>query len=219
MLIHRSFKHSSSTVHFGKYYTTIQFVKYLWCRKRIVVVFLDCVRARRKIRTDGNLIGLLSDVFCGCSPFTGDYLGQYASLFQSIQLFVNFFDCREWHISFLFEDGQSISFQFKSLSFSLFFNSCVSVVKFSILWQKLFIVNSVNHSIQSVQNRFSDFLWTKTFTFLVVPFRITSSINSPPNFILSPVTARAVLFVFLIIVFFFLFVFFQFFPCVQISDR
>ena len=91
-----------------------------------------------------------------------------------------------------------------NLAFSSSFNSCASVVQFSILLQKLLIgwSHSLKCSMQSVSNRFSDCLWTKTFTFLVVPFRDTCSVSSPSNFIMSPVTARAVLPVFLIAGFF-----------------
>ena len=45
----------------------------------------------------------------------------------------------------------------------------------------------------------------ENFYFLEVPFRVTGSVNSPSNFILSTVNARAVLFVFLIACLFYFF--------------
>ena len=102
-----------------------------------------------------------------------------------------------WYFLFFLQAG-------RAFSFCSTLNSCASVVEFFLWWQKLLIdwPHSLKRSIQSVPNRFSDCLWTETFTFLVVPFRVTGSVSSPSNFILSPVTARAVLFVFLIVGFF-----------------
>ena len=53
--------------------------------------------------------------------------------------------------------------------------------------------------IQLDPNKFSVFFNTKNFNFLVIPFSDTGIIISPSNFILSPVTVRAVLLVIFII--------------------
>ena len=65
----------------------------------------------------------------------------------------------------------------------------------STFWQNVLIGWSqrLNFWNQSDPNKISVFFSTKTFNFLVIPFSDTGIIISPSNFILSPVTVRAVL--------------------------
>ena len=81
----------------------------------------------------------------------------------------------------------------------LFFSS--SAVMHSTFWQNVVIGWSqrLNFWNQSDPNRFYVCFSTKTFNFLVIPFSDTGIIISPSNFILSPVTVRAVLLVIFII--------------------
>ena len=71
----------------------------------------------------------------------------------------------------------------------------------STFWQNVLIGWSqrLNFWNQSNPNKFSVFFSTNTFDFLVIPFSDTGIIISPSNFILSPVTVRAVLLVIFII--------------------
>ena len=71
----------------------------------------------------------------------------------------------------------------------------------STFWQNILIGWSqrLNFWNQSDPNKFSVFFSTKTFNFLFIPFSDTGIIISPSNFILSPVTVRAVLLVIFII--------------------
>ena len=71
----------------------------------------------------------------------------------------------------------------------------------STCWQNVFIGWSqrLNFWNQSDPNKFSVFFSTKTFNFLVIPFSDTGIIILPSNFILSPVTVRAVFLVIFII--------------------
>ena len=71
----------------------------------------------------------------------------------------------------------------------------------STFWQNVLIGWSqrLNFWNQSDPHKFSVFFSTKTFNFLVIPFSDTGIIISPSNFILSPVTVRAVLLVIFII--------------------
>ena len=80
------------------------------------------------------------------------------------------------------------------LPFSSILIFSVSAVMHSTFWQNLFIGWSqrLNFWNQSDPNKFSVFFSTKTFNFLVSD---TGIIISPSNFILSPVTVRAVLLV------------------------
>ena len=71
----------------------------------------------------------------------------------------------------------------------------------STFWQNVLIgwSQKFNFWNQSDPNKFSAFFNTKTFNFLVIPFSDTGIIISPSNFILYPVTVRAVLLVIFII--------------------
>ena len=76
-----------------------------------------------------------------------------------------------------------------------------SVVMHSTFWPNVFIGWSqiLNFWNQSDPNKFFVFFSTKIFNFLIIPFSDTAIIISPSNFILSPVTVRAVLLVIFII--------------------
>ena len=71
----------------------------------------------------------------------------------------------------------------------------------STFWQNVLIGWSqrLNFWNQSDPNKFSVFFSTKTFNILVIPFSDTGVIISPSNFILCPVTVRAVLLVIFVI--------------------
>ena len=71
----------------------------------------------------------------------------------------------------------------------------------STFWQNVLIGWSqrLNFCNQSDPNKFSVFFSTKSFNFLVIPFNDTGIIISASNFILSPVTVRAILLVIFII--------------------
>ena len=71
----------------------------------------------------------------------------------------------------------------------------------STFWQNVLIgwSHRLNFWNQSDPNKFSVFFSTKTFNFLVIPFSDTGIIISPTNFVLSPVTIRAVVLVIFII--------------------
>ena len=87
------------------------------------------------------------------------------------------------------------------LAFSSILIFSASAVMHSTFWQNVLIGWSqrLNFWNQSNPNKFSVFFSTKTFNLLVVPFSDTGIIISPSNFILSPVTVRALLLVIFII--------------------
>ena len=87
------------------------------------------------------------------------------------------------------------------LPFSSILIFSASAVMHSTFWQNILIgwFQRLNFWNQSDPNKFSVFFSTKTFNFLVIPFSDTGIIISPSNFILSPVTVRAVLLVIFII--------------------
>ena len=87
------------------------------------------------------------------------------------------------------------------LPFSSILIFSASALMHSTFWQNELIGWSqrLNFSNQSDPNKFSVFFSTKTFNLLVIPFSDTWIIILPSNFILSPVTVRAVSLVIFII--------------------
>ena len=85
----------------------------------------------------------------------------------------------------------------RKLPFSSILIFSPSVLMHSTFWQNVLIGWSqrLNFRNQSDSNKFSAFFSTKTFNFLVIPFSDTGIIIWLSNFILSPVTVRAVLLV------------------------
>ena len=183
------------------------------------MVILECsVQSCRKICTYTDFLRFFSYIYRWSSPFAEfhfDNVPIYTN--RSSSLFISSI-AANGTFRFFLKMGRVFSFSLNfalilvhlprpaentsgKLPFSSILIFSASAVMHSSFWQNVLICwyQRLNFWNQSDPNKFSVFFSTKTFNFLVIPFSDTGIIISLSNFILSPVTVRAVLLVIFII--------------------